>query len=77
MISTECQLFIFCLRKLLNDHLLFFMLFWLGILLVALVGNIIIAQRYHSEIYEYMLLSVVIGPFSWIFQLKNRPNGNL
>jgi hypothetical protein len=53
------------------------MFYWFAVLFVSLIGNVLIAQRYHTDIYEYMLLSVIIGPFSWIFQLRNRANDNL
>lgn len=53
------------------------MLLLIAIIFVSLVGNLLIAHRYQTDIYEYMLLSVIIGPFSWIVQLRNRANGNL
>jgi hypothetical protein len=55
--------------------------FLLAVLFVSLVGNMLISMRYKTHIFEYLLLSVIIGPFSWMVQMRKvrdrQANGNL
>lgn len=40
----------------------------LVICFISVLGNVFLASRFTQDPYEWILLSIAIGPLSWVFQ---------
>lgn len=41
----------------------------LVICFISVLGNMFLANRFSQDPYEWILLSIIIGPISWILQI--------